>query len=765
MHTLLRTALLALLLAASSTQAQRIRFDSVQSWSTWQLPGAVELTAAGQLRTLAARKNINATLNAGQLGGGIRKAGSNPLTAALVMDGDPDTGWNPNPADATADWFIEVDLGRAVTALRLHLVFAADAPPFALFDVLLSTGEAQVDDVGNALEGTLVYRQQQRFKENNQHRVTFELDQPEHTPIQFVRIENLLHIPGARLAEVEVEAVGDNLALRLPERGGDVDMTVGLNRISESVPLGNSRALVDGSLPRRMSFGATPGRGAEDIDAHIILDLGAVYPIDQVRLVSGVVLLRGSRRRWEYKYYEIMTSDGSLAPNGTRIWTKHFTGRNTPANQSRGMADHHFAPIPARFVRLLWKFWDGSCATALGGDQGATTRTCQARGAMEEIQVFGQGFPDRAVLRSPLLDLGQANHAKAIHWGAQTPPGTQVEVRSRTGNELDFTIVYHDKNGKEVTPTRYEKLIPSFRGAIDTTAVPGGDWSPWSRLYLQSGEGFQSPSPRRFMELEVALVSTGGQGAVLDFVEIETSPPLAEETRGEIFPVQVQPGMPTSFTYFVRPLQVVGRGFDQLAVEASTPLVFDQALVAGQPLDVAAATTDSGFVVTMPRRLDEDLVELRFSSAVFLDGTRFAAFIGDSRDGTRQRVDPGDATPQVESSTNIVRLPLESVVVSGLELDRQIISPNGDSRNDQVEIHLNLVNVLADRPLRLRIVDVAGQQVWSQEAQTQSGPQTLRWGGHSNDGRLVPPGLYLLEISFHGDAGTQTELRSLSVVY
>ena len=767
MHCPFFLVLAYLLLVPQSSRADSIRFDSVQSWGLWQLPSAVELTQSGQVRPVAARKDINASLNALLLGGGIRKAGSNLAQANQIIDGDLTTGWSPNPEDEARDWFVEVDLGRAVTARRVHLVFAGDAPPFVLFDLLLSTGEPQVDDVGNALEGTLVYRLQQRFKENEQHRVSFELDQPEHTPIQFVRLENLLQVPGARLVEVEVEAIGDNLALRLPERGGAVEMTVGLNRDSESVPLGNARALVDGSLPRRMSFGATPGRGAEDIDAHIILDLGAVYLVDQVRLISGVVLLRGSRRRFEYKFYEIMTSNGALAPDGSRIWDKHFSGRNTPDNHRRGLVDHHFAPIPTRFVRLLWKFWDGSCASALGGGQRATTIECQARGATEEIQVFGRGLPDRVVLHSPLIDLGRENHVKTINWGAQTPPGTQVEVRSRTGDELDFVITYHDKNGKEVTRTRYDKLIPSFRGQIDTAAVPGRDWSPWSRLYLHPGEAFQSPSPRRFLKLEVALVSTrGDRGAVLDFLEIDAGPPLAGRTLGEIHPVHVQPGAPTRFAYYVRPLQVAGAGFDQLAVEASTAVVFDQALVDGEPVAAAQAATASGFVVTLPRRLDDgELVEVRFTSAVFLDATRFAVFIGDSRDGARQLVDPGDANPQVDSSTNIVRLPLEAVVVSTLELDRAVITPNGDGRNDQVGVRFDLVNVLENRLLRLRVYDLAGRLVWSEESQTQSGPHTLHWSGRRADGRLVAPGLYVLEVSFHGDARTETALRSLSVVY
>ena len=59
---------------------------------------------------------------------------------------------------------------------------------------------------------------------------------------------------------------------------------------------------------------------------------------------------------------------------------------------------------------------------------------------------------------------------------ADVPSGTRLELRSRSGNELEQNFTYYDKNLKEVTARRWDKLIPSFRGPIDTTTAPGGDW-------------------------------------------------------------------------------------------------------------------------------------------------------------------------------------------------------------------------------------------------------------------------------------------------
>ena len=94
-----------------------------------------------------------------------------------------------------------------------------------------------------------------------------------------------------------------------------------------------------------------------------------------------------------------------------------------------------------------------------------------------------------------------------MEWSGDEPPGTRIEIRTRTGNEILETYSFYDKNGKEVSERRYNKLIPSFKGPIDTTLAAGGDWSAWSRIYSFSGEAFLSPSPRRYLEIDVRMTS------------------------------------------------------------------------------------------------------------------------------------------------------------------------------------------------------------------------------------------------------------------
>ncbi len=139
------------------------------------------------------------------------------------------------------------------------------------------------------------------------------------------------------------------------------------------------------------------------------------------------------------------------------------------------------------------------------------------------------------------------------------------------------------------------------------------------RVSYEPGEGFQSPSSRRYLELDVRLISDAPDRATsLDWIAVEFTPPLATRAVGEIHPMEVRPGEQTEFTYFLRP-QGVKSGFDRLAVEASTPVRFTEAYVNEESVEVRVDARETGFRATFPRAIrSNQLVELRFESADFL---------------------------------------------------------------------------------------------------------------------------------------------------
>ena len=745
--------------------ADELRFERSRDWSEWTLPlRAVEVQPDGTIRPIRARKDINAALNVDRFGGGIRGIGSNARQGSLVWDGDYTTGWSPDWDDEAEDWWIEFDLGRAVSLHRLRLVFDTEAPPFDLFDLLVSNGEQKRTNARVPIPGTLVYRIKERIKENRQHVVVYEPRAKEHSVIQFVRVQVLGVVPGARLVEIEVEAFGDNLVLGSLENHGGVDIVVEVeDGDSDAVPVGNAIGLLDGDLVTPWRYGRA-SRGQTDVNARTTVDLGAVYWVDTVRLISRLVLGRG----FDFKFYEVMTSDGSLAPDGSARWHKHFSGVGSATNRREGLADHPFPLRPVRLIRIAWKFWDAACAVATGGGQAAVTAACGAGGITEELQAFGEGYPLSVALRSPILDLGGRKNVTGLEWAGQEPPGTGLEIRSRTGDELQSTVSFHDKDGKEVTQRTWGRLIPSFRGSVDTTFGVGTDWSPWSRIYHTSGQAFQSPVPRRYAQIDIRIVSDDPQAAAsLEFLQVNFDDPLARDVVAEVDPVHVEPGVRQTFSYFVRPRGAVA-GFDHLSVAASTELYFVEARLADEVFALQAEPTDRGFRVPLPRPVRSgELLELRFEAEVFLQNTRFDLFLED-RSGdvpVRQRVDPGDATDLAPGNTNVVQLPVDQKLFANVVLSSRVLTPNGDGRNDILHVSLDLLNLIEERLLGLRFLDLSGRQVRYVAQSRVAGPQQLEWDCRDENGARVPPGLYILELSLQGDRREERLHRLISVVY
>ena len=148
--------------------------------------------------------------------------------------------------------------------------------------------------------------------------------------------------------------------------------------------------------------------------------------------------------------------------------------------------DYHakvFEPTVARYISIPYS----------GGMAGGQADT-------REMQFYGEGYQPRVSLTSPLIALDGARTLSSIAWEGDTPPGTSIALRSRTGNQIADVLRYFKKDGSEITEEQYNKLNKFAKKDIDiaTEQVAGGDWSDWSEEYDFSGSPITSPSPREY---------------------------------------------------------------------------------------------------------------------------------------------------------------------------------------------------------------------------------------------------------------------------
>ena len=77
----------------------------------------------------------------------------------LLIDGDSSTFWQPETGDALKQWYVDIDLGRAVLARQIRLRFPDEpgAKPLQQFTVYISTG-SRIQATEDVFEFEPVYR-------------------------------------------------------------------------------------------------------------------------------------------------------------------------------------------------------------------------------------------------------------------------------------------------------------------------------------------------------------------------------------------------------------------------------------------------------------------------------------------------------------------------------------------------------------------------------------------------------------------------------
>ena len=841
-------AILYTLLLSAMAWAQGYRLEpnqliiSESDWPGWNFPaGSVDFSDEG-VRPHFVRRQINASLNAGAFSredvtGGIRRAGTNFDGAAQLMDGLEETYWEPDLTVPLRDWWVEVDLGRVVWAEKVIVKFVAEGvgDPFLQFKVLTSNGDEAfqgsasldyrvagrseglnktqrvfeyvlrpaesadpglggdliqyVQIVATASDGrrgaevsasgwaglaaadrgdVLYFRREATGVEREVSQAEYEAIREDRFkgPIRYYRSER------PRLAEVEVWTVGENIGLGWKERGGSIEAFGGV---------GGQSNIVDGDYTTawnaEVSFSGAAGAQIKNRDRNLLFDLGTWYWVDRTFIVYGFSI---------FPNYILSLSDGSLAPDGSRVFTSVVArGRDdvtlgseaqAPAGSlptDTAMQANTFPPIKGRYFKFDYRLINVG-RVAWGAD-------------IRQLLLYGFGFLPQVTLQTPAIELGDAPRIlSTISWEAQTPPGTQLQIRTRTGNRLTVDKHFYDKQGVEVDEAAYRKMLSFLRGDSTVAFVPDeADWSPWSQFYEQPGAAITSPSPRRYIMIEAGLLSDDpNQSAVLRNLNIGLRDPLAHQILGEVTPrTAQQSGQLEEFTLLltIPPNEEgsSGLGFDQVLfevppsaemelVDVRMGLAADLTAGGGQvyradELEVKAGSDSLWVLLPGVVQSAESQVVLRFSSVFYLASNAFLVSVGlgEEEAVVWQRV---DATASGEGLT--VLTPVVGGLLGDLEVVGNPFTPNGDGINDAVRFVFPIFKMPGQTALVLEVYGLDGGLVHrsAQSVAHAAGVQEVSWDGRDQDGVLLPPGLYICRVGPEVDAESIGESTVATVV-
>jgi hypothetical protein len=631
---------------------------------------------------------------------GASRAGSNPHLARNIVDGSDTTYWEPNFDDPPEDWWVEVDLARPVPLqrLRLHFVPEGLGDPFYRYILLLGPSQRnfEADPLGPNFETFIPFE----GVNTDQRTFVFDAERPSPALLPDARassktlsaedavkssggiggtsepspewdgklVETIrIVITGSRTGRAEEiseeqwqallpsergdivhflkdgdfeEPVEEETYFELPEnrQGRRVHYRRELPRLGEIEGWGSGddiapgildggvvtqtsvvapAALFDGDYYTYNQFNAyIPSKPEQNV---LTIDIGGTVWLDEVRIVNQVAP-RG---------YLMRSSEGVRDAQGNLQWER-LSSVEREDNSENGLFRLLTDVVePARRVRFLDYF---VFATGAHLDRTRLPRT-------RLMWLFSQGPPAEVVLESDLITLPGLFSLGAVRWEAEEPPGSQVEIRTRTGDQLLERILYCDNVGNcDYTAAQHRRLGFTREGPIDTSNVVGPGWSAWSRKYERSGTPATSPGLRRFMQFQVRLINHDRQAVPgVNQISVDLLKPVAQQLSAEVWPNLATAGRPDTFEVFLQPNFIVqpfdssSPGFDEILLKASPST--DLRL-----LDLAIGTEDE-LASDQPFRLFDRGIVDGGGNSVLLDANDDTLRVLSQRDLPTSRLD------------------------------------------------------------------------------------------------------------------------------
>ena len=442
-------------------------------------------------------------------------------------------------------------------------------------------------------------------------------------------------------------------------------------------------------------------------------------------------------------------------------------------------------------------------------------------GTIGDFFLFGEGVPKRVSYVSKIIDLGATVNFGNIHWAA-TPmrmvdgvpvedpdADVSVEIIARTGLDADPNLYFeYTDTGSRVVVTRdrYENdLKPANRTSQDglggVIIAGGGDkpgvqagfeedtenWTFWSIPFTEPGQplGLNAGSHIQF---KIVLHSNDFDAFMrLDSLWVEQAPLLVRNVQGELARLddpapqrgftEVELGEMTDFVYDIQaefddPAQ---RGFDALRVVTGNPSEFKR-LEMGAPFEEVepseVVVEEDGFTVFLPERVTRTSnkpLRVVMGTEVFLIATVFQTEVFDSNiESLAQLVEPGDVSEEINTSSLRVlgKAGKEPDLIQNVQFSASAFTPNGDGINDELRVDYSLFRVPGSIPVEMDIYTLDGSKVASLTAGEQgSGEQSLTWDGRDEDGRVLPPGIYLFDLSIDAESETFHKIQPVGIAY
>lgn len=488
-------------------------------------------------------------------------------------------------------------------------------------------------------------------------------------------------------------------------QGRKVDVKYGnVDPTKISPSFSNPQRLTDGVISFSSIFELLPGQE----QTRLMIDLGAFRLVNRIDLYSP-------SKDFRLRGYSLWLGQDSISFRRVK---------SVPINDTTVTSDT-FNPDTARYVVIQVDRMDGPPSNL------STVLT--------EVRIFSVGYLSGGRYTSKVVDMGRTVNWGSIRWWADYPPETAVTFQVRTGG---------------------------------TTTV-NDSWSPWSDEITDTGSIFEVYEPRRYMQYRATLYTNTLETPRLDsFKMFYDTSLVATVARARITPQTVEILKEAVVNYEVTlTLDQRSLGIDTLVLRTAVPIVVTGVLLDNAPIAFSASLTAGRVAIGLSSRVTSGsrLVAQIKLTPVLLTNRIPSQVISTLRPDNPQRVDVQMAGG--EEGWTLLTTGVPDQIISTTEIDPNPFTPNGDGRNDQTHISFIVTNLEVPRPLHVEVFDISGRLVRTlldraSAARAYVEQDAIIWDGRDDGGRLLPPGLYLLQIRVETDGLNPSVLtRTVTIAY
>lgn len=370
---------------------------------------------------------------------------------------------------------------------------------------------------------------------------------------------------------------------------------------------------------------------------------------------------------------------------------------------------------------------------------------------LSEFQIFGEGFVTEGNYVSKIDSTGTAKSNFAfVHLNADIPEGTTVGVEMRTG----YTNVFDS--------ARWSAWSAPVTFSSAAAAAAGG------KLFV--------PEPRRYFQYRLRLY-TGNLATpkVTSMKIVYQTSLVADSTSAVVSPQEVPVLSPVTLTYSIdAAFSGTSLGIDTVTIYTPSPSVVQAVRVAGAAVPYTFFPSPDRMTVAFPTAVTTTgRIDIVFATKLITGGDFPSEMVSRSAPWNPQSIDPVKNSYGTSWSIFTTGVPENPLV--DVRVDPNPFTPNNDGRNDATVIDFSVANLVKAKPLSIRVFDLTGRKVRT-VIETISGvnpffgdPRTggkgFLWDGRSDDGTVVRPGVYILQVALDSDNGGYVVSKPVVVAY